>query len=164
MWRENAWNDTGDGRRITVSRVMCDHKGMIGLDAVNSVLRSEGADRVELKRVDVEGRRVFLACLFEGGPRERHAFVLEFHEPIIVHLPIILHLRAGLALRAATQEEREGMIPRVSYDADEFSGKPGAYSVALLADGDGKPYGYYVAAERVSGSWQKLPASSEGVS
>ena len=131
---------------------------MIDLAEVNSVLRADGVDRVELQASDVRGRRVSLACLFEGGPRESDAFVLEFHDVIVLHLPFILHVRAGLTLRVATPEEGARLIPPISYDADELSGKPGAYSVVLLADGGGDPYGYYVAAARASGSWRKLAA------
>lgn len=121
--------------------------------SINSVLREEGFHEMVVQSFDARGRKLVVSFMSDGGPREDEAFVVEFEQAILFHLPSVLY--ASAFFRVAHEPERERLIPPVSYDALEVSGKPGAYTVLVLEDADGVSYGYYLAADSVSASWRK---------
>ena len=125
----------------------------MNVDAINRVLHDEQLNEMVVQSFHMRGRKLVIAFLCEGGPREDDAFVVEFNEAIIFHLPSALRARAFF--RCAHDAERERLIPSVSYDPAEVSGARNAYTVVVLDDASGTPHGYYLAADSVSASWRR---------
>ncbi len=121
------------------------------IQAINATLRAEAPETLIVQSYDARGRRLVVAFTCAGGPREDEAFVLEFEQTILFHLPSVLY--GPVVFRAATESERSVLIPGVSYDADEVSGRGGAYTVLLLENEKGVAYGYYLAADEVQARW-----------
>ena len=122
------------------------------IESINEQLRAARPDTMIMQSFDIRGRRLVLAFTCSGGPREDEAFVLEFGQAALFHLPSVLY--EPVFFRMADETERERLIPRVSYDPLEVSGTLGAFTVLVLEDEHGCPYGYYVAAERARAAWK----------
>lgn len=123
------------------------------IDSINGVLREMQLDAMVVQSFDSRGRKLVVSFMADGGPREDEAFVVEFDEAILFHLPSVLY--AAAFFRVADEQERERLIPPVSYDPLEVSGKPGAYTVLVVEDAHGTSHGYYLAADSVSASWRR---------
>ena len=123
----------------------------INIEEINTVLDEESPDNLILQSYDVRGRKLVLAFTCNGGPKEDEAYVVSFEQAIIFHLPSVLYKQ--VRFRKTTEAEREQLIPEVSYDTLEVSGRERAYTVLLLTNQDGKAYGYYIAADSVSAEW-----------
>ena len=123
------------------------------IESINDTLIEDGLVEMELRSFDANGRKLLLAFSSNGGPRESDEFLVELGQAIIFHVPSVM--RSPVIFHRANEAERERLIPPESYDRDEVSGAPGAYTVLTLNDIAGRPYGYYVVAETISGSWRR---------
>jgi hypothetical protein len=130
------------------------------IDAINKELRSEHLKEMTVESFDAHGRKLVVSFTCNGGPRESDAFIVTFNEAVLFHLPSVLYEPAFF--RFADESERARLVPEISYDAQELSGAPNAYSVLLLEDDRGEPYGYYLAADSVSASWRSRTEGGSG--
>jgi hypothetical protein len=121
----------------------------MNLEAVNQILVNNPPARLILQSYDAHNREVSVAFTFDGGQHETSAYLVSFHGTAIIHLPSILH--EPVTLKAASMSESEQLIPKVSFDAQEY--KPGGYTVYLICDPRQQPFGYYVVAEEISARW-----------
>jgi len=120
-------------------------------EQINATLKVDRPAMFFVQSYDARDRRLTVAFTFDGGPHEDEIFVVEFYNTILFHLPSILF--ATVLFRVASEDESKRLIPSVSYDSDEVSGKPGGYTVFVLENHKGVAYGYYLAAESVHAKW-----------
>jgi len=124
----------------------------VDLTSINEHLRREEPETLELRSYDARDRRLVLVFTCDGGPREDEALIVRVHGAALLHLPSILH--GPVRFRVADAAEARRLIPTKGYDAGEMSGDEGGYTVVLLEDRGGSPYGYYLAAERIDATWE----------
>lgn len=122
------------------------------LTSINEHLLREQPDTLILQSYDVRGRELVLAFTCNGGPREDEAFVVHFHDAALLHLPSVLY--SPVLFRIAEAKEARCLVPPENYDAAELSDKDGGLTVVVLENQEGRPYGYYIAAESVDATWK----------
>ncbi len=126
----------------------------MALNKVNSVLSEYEPENFILQSFSQETGELCIAFTCDGGPREGQAFLVTFNQVAVFHVPSVMYPPPNDGRRfiivVAPISDASRIIPDVNFDEDEFA--EGGFKVFLLTL-DGKPTGYYIAAESVAASW-----------